>query len=211
VRQDNDTATLSTLGDTTYSIWTKEEGIDIEPAPPSTHEPNGGGERAGQEVITRSLKMRLGASLPKGLWPEIVQAAVWLINMSPRVGKEPLSPNEKLDQWFRQHFRFYDPEIVRSLTADLRPNWSRVYAYGCRAYPLQRSREKGEERRAYKVSPRAHIGYLVGYRASNIYRVWIPKLERVITTRNVRFDESLFFNERSEEEALPALTTEQIA
>ncbi|KAI1507080.1 hypothetical protein Ptr86124_013971, partial [Pyrenophora tritici-repentis] len=40
---------------------------------------------------------------------------------------------------------------------------------------------------ADKTEPRAHIGYLVGYDSSNIYRVWIPTLDRVIRTRDVIF------------------------
>jgi hypothetical protein len=42
----------------------------MEPTPPSTDEPNGAAERAGQEVITKSLKIKLGAGLPEKLWPE---------------------------------------------------------------------------------------------------------------------------------------------
>jgi hypothetical protein len=66
-----------------------------------------------------------------------------------------------------------------------KPNAIQLKAYGCRAYPYDYSRAKGD-----KLSPRAHIGYLVGYEASNIWRIWIPSIHRVISTRDVTFDES---------------------
>jgi hypothetical protein len=35
---------------------------------------------------------------------------------------------------------------------------------------------------------------LTGYDSSNIYRVWIPSQEKVVRTRDVTFDEELFYN-----------------
>ena len=63
--------------------------------------------------------------------------------------------------------------------------------YGSRCYPLIH-----KEERKHKLDPRAHLGYLVGYEASNIYRVWVPgkKPNQVIRSRAVRFDEQLFFD-----------------
>ena len=66
--------------------------------------------------------------------------------------------------------------------------------YGARAYLLKKEREADKERRAFKVNSRRHIGYLVGYYASNIYKIWIPQLDRVIISRNVRFDEDLLYD-----------------
>lgn len=203
ISQDNDTATLPWKGSSAYERWAIDEGIDIERVPPYTHEPNGAAERAGKEVITKSIKMRSGANLPEKLWPEVVIAAAWLYNMSPSHANDLRSPNEQLDQWFTQYFRWYEPERVRTLTADLRPDWSGIYAYGCRAYPLNKERAAGRNRRGFKVTPRGHIGYLVGYRASNIYRIWVPGIDQVITTRNVTFNEELFYDKKDESTAIP--------
>lgn len=198
IRQDNDTSVIGIKGYTEYEIWAQECGIDLEPTPEHTSEPNGGAERAGKELITKALAMRIGAGLPEDLWSEVTMAAAWLYNMSPSPTRNYHSPNEVLEAWFRQYFRWYQPSVVHALTTDLRPDWSGIYAYGCRAYPLAKEREAGIDKRAYKVKPRAHIGYLVGYRASNIYRVWVPQLKRVITTRNVTFDERLFYKKDDE-------------
>jgi len=44
-----------------------------------------------------------------------------------------------------------------------------------------------------KLNPRAWVGYLVGYDASTIYRIWNPQSGRVIRTRDVTFDEASFY------------------
>src|ERR1700722_17505141 len=53
-----------------------------------------------------------------------------------------------------------------------------------------------KKRRLRKLDPRAHIGYLVGYDSTNIFRVWIPHQGKVISTRDVLFDEDTFFDGR---------------
>nr|XP_036580922.1 reverse transcriptase domain protein [Colletotrichum truncatum]KAF6789095.1 reverse transcriptase domain protein [Colletotrichum truncatum] len=70
----------------------QHNGIEIEETPPYTKEPNGGGERAGQELITRAIKMLSAAGLPTTLWVEAVMAAAYLYNMSPRKRRAWLSP-----------------------------------------------------------------------------------------------------------------------
>jgi hypothetical protein len=44
--------------------------------------------------------------------------------------------------------------------------------------------------RLQKLKERAHIGHLIGYDASNIFRIWIPSQRMIIRTRDVIFDES---------------------
>ena len=204
IRQDNDTGTIAFNGETRYQRWIIEQGIVLELPPSHTHEPNGGVERAGKEIIEKAIAMLLAANLPWKLWPEVVQAAAYLFNMSPNERNDLHSPNEVLDLWFRQYFRWYDVLQVREATVDLRPSWKGIYAYGCKAYPLIKSREAGQRRRMFKVEGRAHIGYLVGYKASNIYRIWVPQLHRVISTRNVRFNEQEFYEPKDEKkDAIP--------
>jgi hypothetical protein len=149
------------------------------------------------------IKIRESANLPERLWPEAALAAIYLYNRSPSNARpedndEMTSPDEMLASWFRNYFRWYDPELVNKITADLRPNWEGIYVYGARAYPLKKEREADKERRAFKVNSRGHIGYLVGYHASNIYKIWIPQLDRVIISRNVRFDEDLLYDPEQE-------------
>ncbi|XP_044720032.1 integrase core domain-containing protein [Hirsutella rhossiliensis] len=48
--------------------------------------------------------------------------------------------------------------------------------------------------RLKKLDPRAWIGYLVGYTSSNVYRIWVPSEGKVISTRDVIFDEQQIFD-----------------
>ncbi|CCE34829.1 related to retrotransposon HobS hobase [Claviceps purpurea 20.1] len=189
-KSDNERAVISEKGDTIFQTWARQEGIDLELTPAYTHEPNGNAERANQTITTKSIAMLKGANLPKDLWPESTRAATHLYNMSPiqRLGWK--SPIQVLESWFRDNARL----PIRTPTADLRPDWSGLYVYGCRAYPVSRDREADRNRRFYKTNTRGHIGYLVGYVASNIYRIWIPSLKQVISTRNVLFNEFIFYD-----------------
>ncbi|KAL9561819.1 hypothetical protein ACKAV7_014081 [Fusarium commune] len=198
IRSDNEPAVIHASGNTDFLRWVRFEGLEVELAPPHTKESNGGSERAGKEVSEKSNVMLNGAQLPHSLWPESTQTSAFLLNISPKATRGWLSPIEVLQNWFRREA----PLQIREHTADLRPDWSGVYAYGCRAYPLDRDREAGTHRKAFKTSPRGHIGYLVGYTAHNIYRIWIPRLEKVVVTRNIRFNKHIFYEptkERSEE------------
>jgi len=40
---------------------------------------------------------------------------------------------------------------------------------------------------------------LVGYGGSNLYKIWVPLLDRVVVTRNITFNEKLFFGSKKEE------------
>jgi hypothetical protein len=48
--------------------------------------------------------------------------------------------------------------------------------------------------RLAKLALRAAIGYLVGYKAHNIWRIWIPSNRRVIRARDVQFNENEFYD-----------------
>ncbi|KAM3511814.1 hypothetical protein MY11210_004569 [Beauveria gryllotalpidicola] len=133
--------------------------------------------------------MTEGAGLPPNLWSEITIAACRLLNISPKKRFNWRTPHEVLYDWLESNSKL----PVTQPGSDKRPDWGPLLVYGCRAYALKRDREENRNRKWYKVSPRGHIGYLVGYVATNLYRIWIPVLERVVTTRNVQFDEDVTY------------------
>ena len=53
IRHDNDTSVVAFQfnAETEYQRWAADSGIEIELPPTYTHQPNGGAERAGREVI----------------------------------------------------------------------------------------------------------------------------------------------------------------
>ena len=48
--------------------------------------------------------------------------------------------------------------------------------------------------RLKRLNPKAWIGYMVGYAATNIYRIWIPHKGKVISVRDVIFNEDAIFD-----------------
>ncbi|KAK9444618.1 Integrase, catalytic core [Metarhizium brunneum] len=71
-----------------------------------------------------------------------------------------------------------------------------VNLYFCRkAFPMTADAQLKLQRKQ-KLEPRAHIGYLVGYQSSNIYKIWVPHKNKDILTRDVIFNESTFFENK---------------
>ena len=113
--------------------------------------------------------MALASSIPSNLWPETVSAATYLINRTPTKALSYKTPYEYLNG--------YQPVL------------SHLYVFGCKAYPLIQKILRSE-----KLLPRAHVGYLIGYDSSNIFRIWIPTKNQVIRTRDVTFDDSSYYD-----------------
>jgi hypothetical protein len=70
-----------------------------------------------------------------------------------------------------------------------KPNLAHLHPSVCKPYALKH----GIPRRN-KLDARAHIGYLVGYDSTNIYRIWVAFLQRVLRTRDVTFNDDLFYS-----------------
>ncbi len=126
-------------------------------------------------IITKARAIRIGARLPAELWPEAVKTAGYLTNRSPSSSLSWKTPLEVL-------------QLATGIT-NPQPKIAHLRVYGCRAYALN-----PRIPRTQKLEPRAHIGYLVGYDSTNIFRIWIPSIQRIISTRDVTFDESLFYD-----------------
>jgi hypothetical protein len=77
-------------------------------------------------------------------------------------------------------------------------NQAHLKAYGCKAFALTNDTLQGKSQ-LQRLDPRAWIGYLVGYRSSNIYRIWVPSMAKVISTRDVIFNEDEIFSRKTED------------
>jgi hypothetical protein len=144
--------------------------IKVEPSAPYTQAQNGGAERLGGVIKQKIRAMR--GKLPSSLWPEISRAAVYLYNRSPKY----------MYQWKSPYELFYA----------MKPAQEHLRAYGCKAFVMTRDALK-KAKRSRKLDPKAWIGYLVGYNSTNIYRIWVPLLNKVISTRDVIFNEDELF------------------
>ena len=178
VRSDNEMATKRTLA------WFNKEGITFEPSAPRTQDQNGAAERSGGVVMEKARAMRISARLPHNLWKEIVNSAAYLYNRTPRRSLGWKTPYEVF-------FSNVENEPTGGLTK--KPQLAHLKAYGCRAYAMTENAQL-KKKRKWKLDPKAYIGYLVGYDSTNIFRIWIPSKGKVISTRDVIFDEHTFFD-----------------
>ena len=105
LKHNNKHIVVAINSETTYKLWAKEEGIEIELSLIYTYKPNRTAKQAGQEVITKLIKIRISACLFKKLWPKYIKAAIFLYNISLLKAYYLRSPNIVLDLWFQNYFR----------------------------------------------------------------------------------------------------------
>ncbi|KID80999.1 polyprotein [Metarhizium guizhouense ARSEF 977] len=153
----------------------KLRSIEAKRSAPNTQAQNGGAERSGGVIMEKARTMRIAAKLPHNLWKDIVEAACYLRNRTPLERNKWHSP-------FGCVFK-------------KQPILSHLKAYGCKAFAMTAEAQLKFHRKQ-KLEPRAHIGYLVGYQSSNIYKIWVPHKNKVILTRDVVFNESSFFENK---------------
>jgi hypothetical protein len=147
-------------------------GIKVEMRSPDTPAQLGGTERAGSIIVTVARVIRIHAGLPKALANELLCTAVQLLNVTPTKALGWRTPQE----------------MVTGTPSDL----SRIHIIGSRGFVLNKHLPKGD-----KLEKRTFEGFLIGYDASNIYRVWIPTTNRVIRVRDVRFIDELYKDKSS--------------
>ena len=131
-------------------------------------------------IVEKARAMRLSANLPHRLWREIIGAAAYLYNRTPRHSNELKSPYEAFHTYVFEKEEVSDPR---------KPQLHHLKAYGCKAYVLIKSKgDSSHPGKRRKLDAKAHIGFLVGYESTNIYRIWIPHKKKVISARDVIFN-----------------------
>ncbi|KAJ6061516.1 uncharacterized protein N7446_005636 [Penicillium canescens] len=153
------------------------DGIVVYHSPPGHPEMNGNAERAGGVILIRMRMLTLEGKLPKELWPEAAMAAVWLLNRTPTyIAHE----NRWVVPWDEVRKRFAsDGEAIPKV------NLSNVRLYGSLAYCRIEKQVQSD-----KMNPRAEVGFLVGYLAANVWKIWFPQHGKVRLVRDAVFDES---------------------
>ncbi|RYP15656.1 hypothetical protein DL767_010301 [Monosporascus sp. MG133] len=159
--------------------------IRLEPSAPHTQAQNGGAERSGGVIKEKATAMRSGAKLPSFLIVYILKAAVYLYNRTPKYALFWQSPYKV----YYTYLAYRDGVAV----LDRKPQQAHLQVYGCMAYAMTATAMK-KEQRLQKLNPKAWIGFLVGYRSTNIYEIWNPLINKVIATRDVQFNERATFS-----------------
>ncbi|KAJ5827623.1 hypothetical protein N7447_001845 [Penicillium robsamsonii] len=157
-----------------YSLTS--DGILIYHTPPAHAEMNGYAERSGGMIIVRMRMLALEGKLPKELWPYFAGAAVWMLNRTPTY---IASENRWIIPWEEVRKEFLKGAIPPRI------NLAKVRLYGSLAYCRIEHQVKSD-----KMNPRAEVGFLVGYVASNIYQIWFPHSGKVRHIRDAIIDES---------------------
>lgn len=152
----------------------------IEPSAPYSQAQNGGAERSGGVIKDKERAMRTGSKLPHQLWPEIGKTAVYLYNRTPNYKSGWKTPYDQLHTAIARARGI--PQPVKQ------PDQTHLRAFGCKAYAMTPEAQQKLNRKM-RLKPKGWIGFLVGYRSSNIYRIWIPTINRIISTRDVIFNE----------------------
>ncbi|KAL3677965.1 hypothetical protein R1sor_020921 [Riccia sorocarpa] len=127
---------------------------------------NGVAEHKHRTLMDRARSMALSCKVPGFLWGETIATANFLVNVSPTVSNNGLTPEER----FTGH----------------KPDLSRLRTFGCRAYvhPLGAKLDK--------LQPRAVRCILVGYDSqSKAYRCYSPDTKKILISNNVVFDETI--------------------
>jgi hypothetical protein len=65
-------------------------------------------------------------------------------------------------------------------------------AFGCKTYAIT-SDAQLKKKRKWRFAFKAWIGYIIDYRSSNNYRIWLLIKNKIITIYNVIFNENEFF------------------
>ena len=168
-----------------FDQWATDEGIEFETSTPYAPEQNGAAERSGGVMVTKARCIRVKASLPEEMWPEMIKASAYLVNRTPTKHLDWKSPFECLQA-----------SLGRTI---ITPNIGHLKVYGCKTY-VYIPEEIRERDTHHKLAPRARIGYLVGYNSTNIYRIWFPHNGEVRPERNVAFNETAFFDPKDLDE-----------
>ena len=148
--------------------WCKTKGIEHETTAPYSPEQNGRAERLGRTLFNYIRTIKISSGLPAERWPELLGAAVCVINRTPYRGL---------------------PGVPWGNFYGTAPNVSGMRPLGCRAYVLIPKERRGA---ASKLNPRGESGVLLGYEPGcKAYRILLDDGETVRVSKHVTFLESV--------------------
>jgi len=161
LRSDNGTE----FNNAVFQEFLKRHGIQHETTAPYTPEQNARLERENRTVVESARSMLYTKDLPKSLWAEAINTAVYVLNRTPTTQILNSTPFEI---W---HGR--------------KPTLDHIRLFGSEAYVLT---PKGKHT---KLDPKGKKLILVGYdKDSTNYRLFDPVTKKITISRNVIFNET---------------------
>ena len=157
-----------------FKSFCSENGIRMIKTVPGTPEQNGVAERMNRTLNERARCMRIQSGLPKMFWAEAVNTAAYLINRGPSV---PLNYQLPEEVWSGKEV-----------------NLSHLRVFGCTSYVLTNPDNRD------KLDPKARKCYFIGYGTDMYgYKFWDYQDKKIIRSRNVTFNEYMFYKDTSTE------------
>ena len=147
-----------------FKEYLRQHGIRSELNVPHNPELNGVAERINRTLIEKARTLMIESKLPKKLWTEALMTAMYLTNRSPTTALKDVTPYE--------------------LWHGLKPDISNLKIFGSRAYAHipKSNRQKLDQ----TSSPMIMVGYV-----TNGYRLYDPESDKIVSARNVTFDEKV--------------------
>ena len=146
-----------------FSIFCKKEGISRHFTVRDTPQQNGVAERMNRTLLEKVRCMLSNAGLGKQLWAEVVMYASHLINRLPSAALNGKTP---LEVWSGKPINDYDT----------------LHVFGSTAYYHVKES---------KLDPRAKKALFMGVNSGvKGYQLWCLSLKKIISSRDVTFDES---------------------
>jgi transposase InsO family protein len=146
----------------------RASGITQRLTAPYTPEQNGAAERDNRTIVEMARTLKYSNSeveYPAGMWAELCQTAVYILNRTSRSSEEDKTPFEV---WTGRKPRIKHLRVIGSV----------CYVH----VPASKRR---------KMDKKAIQGYLVGYDGDERYRIYIKEQHKVILSRDVIFQEKI--------------------
>lgn len=152
----------------------RSNGITQRLTAPYTPEQNGGSERENRTLVEMARTFKYSSTevnYPEEIWAELTNSAVYILNRTGKSSVDGVSPYEL---WIGKKPRIKHFRIIGST---------------CFTHiPVQK--RKKMDRKAIK-------GYLVGYDGDERYRIYIKEENKVILSRDVKFQENPIICEKA--------------
>ncbi|PKU79142.1 Retrovirus-related Pol polyprotein from transposon TNT 1-94 [Dendrobium catenatum] len=150
-----------------FLSFTKNAGIRHQVSCPYTPEQNGTAERKHRHIITTTRALLHTASLPMSFWLDAAITATHLINRMPSFTTDNITPLKRM--------------------FNISPSYEHLKVFGCQCFPLIPSGQRT------KLMPTSTSCIFLGYsETSKGYKCLNPVTNKIIVSRNVTFNESVF-------------------
>ena len=170
LRSDNGTE----YTDSKFQEFCEQHGIMRHFSVRRTPQQNGVAERLNRTIIEKARCLRLNAGLAKNFWAEAVNMACYLINRSPRAALEG--------------------KVSEEVWTGNQVDYSHLRVFGCPAYMHISSEERSKLDAKSKQC--IFLGYQKGVKG---FKLWDPKANKVVISRDVVFDEKAMLQRTQEE------------